>query len=237
MVRGSWYNFNLRGVGDVIRVKLSFNTEYVNNAYGDEAQNPSTGWANSKKGGHTFGELLGSDGATIAFYDGAPNRQGEFSGSSILHAKFDYIGLLRGDGSRPEHYAALWLDEGIDKNDSKLGGGKKGGDSGDSLQRTECVLNTDSSLAQNLRKCASYHSSSRPLVSRDKDGNAHSAGPYNRHARQRCAEWVHEVIYYVDLDPNCFRNFQGGAVMTEVHASPNAGLDDYEEVQWEECVW
>jgi len=230
MVQGSWYNFTLQGGRNVIRVKLTFNEQYVNNAYGHESVNRA-GWGSD---GHSFGELLGSDGATVAFYDGPANTNGQFSGPSLLHAKFDYIGLLSGDGTHPDDYAALWLDEGIDKNDSKLGGknkNKNDDNDDDSRQRTECVVNTDSSLAQNLRACRQFHSNANPLVSMDKSVESAAS------AQDLCDAWEHRVIYYVDLDPACFNNFQGGAVMSDVHASPNAGLDGFEDVTWEECVW
>jgi hypothetical protein len=212
MVRGSWYKVTSSGGQKAYKVALNFNRNYVNNAYGNEA-NASTGWGEK---GHSFGELLGSDGATVSFYNGNPHR----GGTEVVSAKFDYIGVLPGkSGTHPSHFAALWPPGTGDKNDSKNAEG-----------RLQCVLDTDSSLERNLRNCAQYHTASSPLVSRDKKGGANSA-------MRRCAAWEHNVIYYVYLDPACFPNFQGGAVMEDVHASPNAGLDGFEDVSWERCIY
>jgi hypothetical protein len=211
MVRGSWYKVTSSGGRNALKVALDFNQRYVNNAYGIEA-NITTGWP----GGHSFGELLGSDGATVSFFNGNPNR----GGTEVVSAKFDYIGVLPGkSGTHPSHFAALWPPGTGEKNDSKNATG-----------RLQCILDTDSSLERNLRNCAQHHTALSPLVSMDKKGGANSA-------RRRCSEWEHNVIYYIYLDPRCFPDFQGGAVMEDVHASPNAGLDGYEEVRWERCIF
>lgn len=77
---------------DLIHVRLTFNPHFVDNSYGSTA----IGWADSKKGTHTYKDLVGSDHAELLF----TNKQDDVA----LHVKLDYISE---DPSRPSGYGCL----------------------------------------------------------------------------------------------------------------------------------
>jgi len=82
---------------DLIHVRVTFNPHFVDNSYGDTA----IGWADSKKGTHTFADLVGSDHAELLF----TNTQNDVA----LHVKLDY---LSADPSQPSGYGTLGVSGG-----------------------------------------------------------------------------------------------------------------------------
>jgi hypothetical protein len=79
-----------------VTTRTTFSFDFVDNTYGENA----VGWEDSKKGTHTFGELVGSDHVRLNFYNG--------NGELFFDAKVDYIsssgsgygtlGVTDGDG-------------------------------------------------------------------------------------------------------------------------------------------
>jgi len=82
---------------DLVHVRVTFNPHFVDNSYGDTA----IGWANSKKGTHTFDDLVGSDHAELVFTNG--------QNDVALHVKLDYISE---DPSKPSGYGTLGVSGG-----------------------------------------------------------------------------------------------------------------------------
>lgn len=93
---------------DTVHIRLTFHPWFVDNSYGVNA----IGWdpvapvvAGAKprkgKGGHTFGDLVGSDHAEILFEDA--------TGEVVMQFKLDY---LSDDPSAPSGYASLGVTDG-----------------------------------------------------------------------------------------------------------------------------
>jgi hypothetical protein len=78
--------------GDFVDLVIIFNRDFVDLSYGAN----SIGWANSKKGGHKFGDLRGSDHTEVALLDSA--------GAVRLQAKID---LISDSQDAPSEYASL----------------------------------------------------------------------------------------------------------------------------------
>jgi len=88
----------------LVHIRLIFDPEFVDNTYGEE----SVGWEDSKKGGHKFKDLVGSDHAEFKI----TNSGGEV----VLHFKVDYISE---DPTRSSGYGSLGVS---DKNGEMIHG-------------------------------------------------------------------------------------------------------------------
>jgi hypothetical protein len=108
--------------GDAVDAVIIFNRDFVDNTYGANA----IGWENSKKGTHTFKDLVGSDHVQLMFFDKA--------GAKRFEAKTDYISVL---ASATSGYESL---------------GVAGGDGKMILGSAQDVLSAGSSLADNFNK-------------------------------------------------------------------------------------
>lgn len=78
-------------------VRLAMDPEFVDNTYGANA----IGWENSKKGGHEFKELVGSDHAELKIYDGARELKAHFKLdylSEVGDGRYRSLGVTDGDG-------------------------------------------------------------------------------------------------------------------------------------------
>lgn len=85
---------------ETMHTKLTINPDFVDNTYGVTA----VGWSMTKKGGHTFKDLVGSDNAVLGFHDAA--------GAPLLEFHVDYI---TDDTSVPSGYRTLGVSGGEGK--------------------------------------------------------------------------------------------------------------------------
>jgi hypothetical protein len=79
-------------LASLVHVRLTLDPHFVDNTYGSTA----VGWSASKKGKHTFADLVGSDHAQLLLDDGA--------GATALDFLVDYISA---DASAPSGYRSL----------------------------------------------------------------------------------------------------------------------------------
>ena len=110
---------------EYVHVRLTMSPYFVDNSYGETA----VGWEESKKGGHKFKELVGSDHAEMLFTDG--------TGTVALHLIQD---LISEDPSRPSGYGSLGVTGGKNDGDVMVGG-------------PDDVLAATTSMDRNLNGC------------------------------------------------------------------------------------
>lgn len=122
----------------LVHVRLTLDPDFVDNSYGETA----IGWSESKKKGHKFKDLVGSDHAEMRLTDAA--------GNTALHFKLDYISEV--DGA-PSGYASL----GVSGGDGKM----IEGDASD-------VVQVSTSLDRNLNACGlDAYTESSPISDED----------------------------------------------------------------------
>lgn len=108
-----------------VHLRLTMNPGFVDNTYGATA----VGWEGSKKGGHTFKELVGSDHAEIKVTDG--------SGNLAVHFVADYL-------SEDDRLASGYANQGVT-------GGKNDGEM--EVGSPAHILAATTSLDRNLNAC------------------------------------------------------------------------------------
>lgn len=114
--------FTTTQIGDRLDVSITFNRDFVDNSYGTTA----VGWADSKKGRHSFKDLVGSDHTELVLLDAA--------GGVSFQAKLDYVSE---SSDAPSGYASL---------------GPHGGDGDLVAGSADDVLAFDSSFDDNLNE-------------------------------------------------------------------------------------
>ena len=111
----------LQGVS-VVHLRLTLDPDFVDNTYGASA----IGWSASKRAGHTWRDLVGSDHAELILIDGA--------GATALDFKLDYISA---EPTAPSGYRSL---------------GVSGGDGRMVLGDPKAVVQWSSSIDRNLNE-------------------------------------------------------------------------------------
>ncbi len=106
---------------DVVHVRLTLDPRFVDNTFGVNA----IGWEESKKGKHTFKELVGSDHAQLKFHG---------AGGKLLEMKIDYV-------SKDDDVASGYRSMGVHGGDGKVLEGE-----------IAHVLSTTTSLDRNLNE-------------------------------------------------------------------------------------
>jgi len=106
-----------------IHLRLTLDPRFVDNSFGENA----IGWEDTKKGEHTFKELVGSDHAEMKMYDA--------DGNLVLHFKVDYVSE---DLESASGYSSLGVVDG----DGKMEVGE-----------ASSILGTATSLDRNLNGC------------------------------------------------------------------------------------
>ncbi|MBN2716417.1 MAG: hypothetical protein JXX14_11220 [Deltaproteobacteria bacterium] len=106
-----------------VHLRLTLDPSFVDNSYGQTA----VGWEDSKKGTHTFKDLVGSDHAEMLLYDADDNL--------ALHFKVDYISE---DETQVSGYSTL---------------GVEGGDGKMIVGDAASVLGVATSLNRNINGC------------------------------------------------------------------------------------
>jgi hypothetical protein len=106
---------------NMVHVRLTLSPAFVDNTYGRES---SVGWPHKR--GHRFSDLVKSDHAEIALYDGA--------GQNMLQFKLDYFSV---DPSQPSGYGSL---------------GVRGGDGAVSIGSAAAILDWNTSLGRNFNQ-------------------------------------------------------------------------------------
>ena len=110
---------------EYVHVRLTFSPYFVDNTYGENA----VGWENSKKGTHTFKDLVGSDHAEIILTDG--------DGEPAMQFVVDYISE---DPDSPSGYSTLGVMGG--KNDGEM-----------IMGETDHILAVTTSMDRNFNGC------------------------------------------------------------------------------------
>ncbi|MBN2340281.1 MAG: hypothetical protein JXX29_05590 [Deltaproteobacteria bacterium] len=117
-----------------VHLRLTLDPSFVDNTYGETA----IGWEDSKKGEHTFKDLVGSDHAEMLLYDA--------DGNLTLHFKLDYISE---DETSPSGYSTL---------------GVTGGDGKMIVGDAEDILGVSTSLNRNLNGCELVYTVDSPAT-------------------------------------------------------------------------
>ncbi len=190
-----------------VLVRLTLDPNFVDNSYGENA----LGWEDTKKGGHTFKELVGSDHATLLVTDG--------NGDDVLTLTLDF---LSEDSSQPSGYGTL------------CAGG--GGNDGEVVpaDMAPFVLKCQSSLSENLNE-RGYSEYSGD----DKDNPPDSPQTTDLCTPSpEAPDWDYHVSYSVWIDAAAFgANGYGESYITEVHASPSKEKEATILVEPSPCCW
>lgn len=184
------YLHETAGGEEYYRFRVTFDPRFVDNTYGANA----IGWGQR---GHTFNDLVGSDHAELALFDGGLGLVSQFD--------IDYISQ---DSAATCAYGAL---------------GVSGGEGKMLIGDSKYVLASTTSLDRDLNGCGYCKSA----ACGGDCTNASPATDSSYTPNSSAPNWDYRVVYEVWMDASVFGSAGfGGASISFVHASPSKANSD-----------